>query len=908
MGLQVFDLQLLVGRENIMGDKPRICIESVETFGNNLYIGTNDCFIHHYLMHGDDAIEKIHIFAERQNKKHLGMRKPVVQIKAALPLNQLLVNCDHTLLLLSMFDLSLQTAISGKIKNIQRFCLNERPPRQNPFSVEICVSFQKKKSLQIFQIREDQVVPMHEVSFNESPRNMDIDDRNICISTDTSYMMVNYETGSKQELFSFPSENGTFRLVTRVSASEFLVTAAESLAVFVSPDGTSNRPPIQWSMGVFAAGVVQPFIVALDDEFITVHSMLDQQQKQSLPFQGGTCIQHCEGGSIIVCTPKDVFILVQIPLQKQLNTLIANKEVDEALALVNASKRKLKRERYLNLLKRVQCMSGFVQFQEFEFDEALQLFNEGVMDPREIVCLFPGLLPESSNFKRVVPPFHDIASIDQMCEGDSVQILKCKEFTALYLELVCDELSALSGKGKNASKLVASMDDKEILVFTGEILYVTLIVFAQLGQNVELQHFFTNKTLQASLLEAISSENCQMLIVKLKENGCHHVAALLQLKIGDLQNAMATWKAIEMGEVSDSTYPGLDFVADELADNCQNLETLWQNAEWILQINQAAGVRIFTNHEKLPGIPAPHNHLESDDVVNFLNQFPSALMDYLNHLVIVKHSQKEKYHTHLVALYLELVLNQKSAKSKDETGLMSARKKLQLILKQSDLYRIHIIMGKIQDAELYEEQVILHSKLGEHEKALEILVHKVRNSFAAKDYCIEQGKGDHQFLQQMFQSLLTVYLQDISATRGNTGSMAAVVHLLNGHAEDFDPEKILHLLPSQWSVALLSNYLHNSLRLPLHGCRSKLVEHKLMKSQLLQMHKQRKNLHSAPVVMREGRNCPVCSRVIIDGPFARYPNGVIVHTHCAKNKYICPVTGKVFKVLPKPETKLKDNL
>lgn len=42
------------------------------------------------------------------------------------------------------------------------------------------------------------------------------------------------------------------------------------------------------------------------------------------------------------------------------------------------------------------------------------------------------------------------------------------------------------------------------------------------------------------------------------------------------------------------------------------------------------------------------------------------------------------------------------------------------------------------------------------------------------------------------------------------------------------------------------------------------------------------------------RMCAVCSRAFNDTAFVRYPNGVVTHVHCAKNKHICPVTGKLF--------------
>lgn len=55
---------------------------------------------------------------------------------------------------------------------------------------------------------------------------------------------------------------------------------------------------MHWSENVIGAAICFPYVIALDDEFITVHSMLDQQQKQTLPFKEGHILQDFEGTSL----------------------------------------------------------------------------------------------------------------------------------------------------------------------------------------------------------------------------------------------------------------------------------------------------------------------------------------------------------------------------------------------------------------------------------------------------------------------------------------------------------------------------------------------------------------------------------------------------------------------------------
>ncbi|ESN94009.1 hypothetical protein HELRODRAFT_180432 [Helobdella robusta] len=54
--------------------------------------------------------------------------------------------------------------------------------------------------------------------------------------------------------------------------NEYLLNASNALGVFALSDGISLRPPLQWSMSVVGVVYMHPYILALNDEFVTVHS------------------------------------------------------------------------------------------------------------------------------------------------------------------------------------------------------------------------------------------------------------------------------------------------------------------------------------------------------------------------------------------------------------------------------------------------------------------------------------------------------------------------------------------------------------------------------------------------------------------------------------------------------------
>lgn len=193
------------------------------------------------------------------------------------------------------------------------------------------------------------------------------------------------------------------------------------------------------------------------------------------------------------------------------------------------------------------------------------------------------------------------------------------------------------------------------------------------------------------------------------------------------------------------------------------------------------------------------------------------------------------------------------------------------MLQFSSLYRVQVILSKVKETDMYAECAILYGKLEEHDRALRILVHKLQDYGAAENYCDINSKGrDLTFRKRLFQILLGVYLDPMEGRKDSL--LAPAISLLNSDVADFDTVRVLQLIPDSWSVGLVKQFLRHS------------VEY--------QMIRQRRE----PVYLSEGRLCQVCNQNFTEAKFVRYPNGVITHTHCARNKTVCPVTGKLFGI------------
>ncbi|XP_033638658.1 transforming growth factor-beta receptor-associated protein 1-like [Asterias rubens] len=854
MSVKAFELVPAIERLKLLGEKARTAIECIECCGKNLYIGTSDCFVIHFLVEEKTLPNgKITYTSEKQSHKYLAVKKPIQQLKAASALTRILVLCDNVLTLLNMFNL--EPILSGaKIKGVTAFCVNNNPRSSNPFSLEIAVT-SKRKQVQVYTVTEDKCVLIKEISISDIPVNLSMDAFCICIATSNEYILANYHTGVITDLFPYDADQ-TSPVVKRVGKEEFLLAGPSSLGMFVTSAGISQRPPLKWSETIRGVSYLFPYVVAMDDEFLTVHSVLDQQQKQTIPFQGGRILGDFEG-RIFVSSSKEVYALVPLPVEKQIQALLSDKRVEEALTLAkNAKKLGLAKDKFQKLYQRIQQQSGFIELSEFHFDEAGQLFKDGLLDVRELISLFPNLLPSTSNFNRSVPLLHQFADISSIVRGSKEKLQDCKTFLSSYLDSI---------RGGDLS-----------LGFREEIDTALLKLYAE--SSPELLKTLVSSENTCSLHDAAEI---------LQKHGRHHALGLLYRYHIDNEKALLVWARICDGELKDDTFPGLDFVVEFLS-RCSDHELVWRYVDWALQKNPELGVKIFTDRSESEPLT---ERMRPDTVIDYLHAFPKAVMRYLEHLVFTKKLEKEKYHTHLAVLYLDDVLKKNPETSKPELDL--SRSKLRHMLQESSLYRVQLILGKVRETDMFAETAILYGKLEEHDKALRILVHKLQDYGAAERYCCINSRGrDRAYRRRLFQILLGVYLDPLEGKKDSL--IAPAIALLNSEDADFDASRVLQLIPENWSTALLSQFLTNTVRKSLHTSRTTKLQRMLTRTENLNLKVSQISQQRDPIYVGDDRNCQVCNRPFHEPTFARYPNGVIVHTQCAWNKTVCPVTGRLF--------------
>ncbi|XP_052801707.1 transforming growth factor-beta receptor-associated protein 1-like [Mya arenaria] len=855
MSIKAFDLVPAVERVPRMSDKLKAQIECMDVCGKNMYLGTSDCFVMHFMLEERaNQSGKVTFQSQNQGQKHLGLKKAIVQLKAASALKRILVLCDNTVSLLNMLDL--EPAMGGaKIKGVTHFCLNENPVGNSPFMVEVCVAM-KKKQLALYSISDDRITHNRDISIQEPASVIALDGHVICAGLMSQYCMLDYETGQNTDLFPIDTEH-VRPIVKRVSKEEFLLTGPSALGMFVTSEGISQRPPLQWSENLLCVGYTHPYILAMNDEFITVHSILDQHQKQAIPFQGGVILNDYDG-RIFVASAKEVYCLVPVAWEKQVQGLLADKRTTEALDLARNANHGLSRDKFLKIFKRIQQQAAFIEFSQRNFDDVQDLFKNGEVDVREVISLYPRMMPSGCSFQRSMPPLHEIADVNQLARGDQNVVRQYKDFLQAYLEDI--------------------RGTKDARGFKQEVDVALLKLYAEINSPELLP-----------LIEVDSGCNLKDCAECLEKYDRHHALAMLCKYHGDNDKALNIWSRLVNGEIKDDLFPGFEFVVNFLS-SLSDHDLVWKYVDWALERDQELSIKIFTER---PSQEPPSERMRPDTVIDYLHRFPMAVVTYLEYLVFQRKLEKEKYHTHLAVLYLDNVLKLMKTNNVKKEQLDMARSKLRTMLQMSSLYRVQLILGKAKEQEMHAECAILYGKLEDHEKALRILVHKLRDYTAAENYCLVNSEGrDPTYRKRLFHILLSVYLDPANERKDFLIEPAIV--LLNNNVSDFDVAKVIQIIPDSWSIGLMSQFLKKALRTNMHENRTTRIQCMMSRGENLLVKQGFITEQREPVVMNDERACAVCNRTFSDPAFVRYPNGIVTHIHCAKNKHVCPVTGRLF--------------
>ena len=238
------------------------------------------------------------------------------------------------------------------------------------------------------------------------------------------------------------------------------------------------------------------------------------------------------------------------------------------------------------------------------------------------------------------------------------------------------------------------------------------------------------------------------------------------------------------GQETDDQFPGLEYFVRQLAAVSSDI-SIWMYADSVLKQDEALAAKIFMKQGMDVNSDESSDYI--DKTLNLLNKYVKARRLFLEFLVLERGSSREKHHTQLAMAYLDLL---KHSESSEEEVLETSEKFRKLIL-TSSLIQARFLLQHLDSTSLHYEKAILYGKLGEHDKALNILVKKVRDPEAAEKYCDEISVDTAEMRQKMLFLLLQIYLHPDDSDEHRDKYNVLAIDLLNTRAKDMNGTQIL---------------------------------------------------------------------------------------------------------------------
>ena len=153
-----------------------------------------------------------------------------------------------------------------------------------------------------------------------------------------------------------------------------------------------------------------------------------------------------------------------------------------------------------------------------------------------------------------------------------------------------------------------------------------------------------------------------------------------------------------------------------------------------------------------------------------------------------------------------------SGDAKDER-----RKALSSLVLTSNSLNAQFLLQQLKDTDLFYEQAVLEGKLGNHERALQLLVEKAQDCAQAEKYCEDMAAGVREEKARLLTFLLRRYLLPVPGDPSLQDALTVrAVELVNSRADELESKAVVDMLPDQWNIAVILPALRRISRSLVH--------------------------------------------------------------------------------------------
>ncbi|KAJ3214047.1 hypothetical protein HK099_007059 [Clydaea vesicula] len=780
---------------NLSNNQAAKCfIQSNDLCGQNLFVGTNNGLLIHYLILYDSETQDYTLKLEQ--KKYLGLgKKPIDSILAVPTEGKLIILCDFTLYFVHMEDFEfLNSTDAPIIKGVTHFCSDKVINSPARFSVG------KRRMLQNWSLSETLHLEK-EISITDGVVTMKRFQFQILFSDfQQNYCILNSSNSKILKLLNFDKNLIPKPLILSINKSEFLFVINTQkdgkntgLGMFINDNGDPVRGTLNWETIPKSVAYHYPYILSLlNDNFIQIHSIFTQQLLQTIkipdpdtqPMYFGESLFFFESTikleadkasesfiKITLCCKNAVLGLRLNSLETQVEEMFNLGLIKEAVKFhddINFDKETVNEieDKKLKLKNFKIYLKAAIKLLELNlFQESLSYFKKFNLDPLIYIKLFKDDI-EFINFQ----------TLENKIEKKKLEDVNFKEFNYDFFNTTIDTIVTIHIEKKNLKKTTRNELKNRLFCEARDSLLEYLLYCRSNNFSLDgleeidiciLQLYCKtsqSKQLYAFLLTSGHNfsgdiEACELYLMKQKR---YYALSLLYKSQNLTEKLLELWKRMATEELIDPDFSGLLEIV-EFLKKLDDFNLVCKFSKFIINLDPILGSKIFTERTQ---------EFDINEVLKFFESInEDSLIPFLEYIIEVKGIMDEEKHTQLAILYLKELMSVAKRKdfinmalvykkeSKNFTFLKFLKTRLknfsiltdetekshQILVRRLKLvnflynptsnFDVHLINKRLEDF-LSLEKVAIFKKLKEHEKVLEILVKDIGDDLGCEEYIL----------------------------------------------------------------------------------------------------------------------------------------------------------------------------
>ncbi|XP_005158975.1 vam6/Vps39-like protein isoform X2 [Danio rerio] len=861
-------------------EKLPLQIDCLAAWDDWLLVGTKPGHLLQYRIKKDAGTNRFEVTLEKSNKNFSKKIQQLFVVSQYKILVSLLENNIHVHDLLTFQ----QITVVSKAKGATLFACDLQS-ESGEAKLRMCVAVKRKIQLYYWKDREFHEL-QGDVTAPDIPKSMAWCENSICVGFKRDYYLIRMDgRGSIKELF--PTGKQLEPLVAPLADGKVAV-GQDDLTVVLNEEGVcTQKCALNWTDIPVAMEHQPPYIIAVLPRYVEIRTVEPRLLVQSVELQRPRFITSAGSNVVYVASNHFVWRLVPVSIASQIRQLLQDKQFELALQLAKMKDDSDTDKR--QQIHHIQNLFAFNLFCQKRFDDSMQGFAKLGTDPTHVIGLYPDLLP--SDYRK------------QLHYPNPLPPLSGAELEKAHLALI-DYLT------QKRSHLVKQLNDSDPST-TSPLMEGTPTIksrkkLLQIIDTTLLKcYLHTNVALVSPLLR-LENNHCHIEESEYVLKKAHKYSELIILyeKKGLHQKALQV--LLDQSTKANSPLKGHERTVQYLQRlGLENLGIIFEFSPWVLKICPEDGLKIFT--EDLTEVET----LPRDQVLNFLKEgFKELAIPYLEHIIHMWDETRPEFHNVLIQLYLEKVQGLMKAylntlpegipavaagKEKGELG--EFRNKLLSFLEVSSSYEPEILISDFPFDGLLEERALLLGRMGKHEQALFIYVHILKDTRMAEEYCHGHYDPATNGNKDVYLSLLRMYLSppdvhflgpikmELCEPQAN---LQAALNVLQLHHSKLNTTKAINLLPANTQIREIQVFLESVLEEKAGRKRFDQVLKSLLQAEFLRVQEERIFHQQVKCVITDEKTCRVCKKKIGNSAFARYPNGVVVHYFCCKDRNTCP--------------------